>query len=283
MSTTRHQTFKLKSGLGLAYDVSGPAAGQPVVFLHGFGQTRHAWGKAATVLAQRGFRAYTVDLRGHGASGWADEGNYEIEHYTGDTREFLAGLGRPAALVGASLGGISALLASGEEPKVPVKCLVLVDITSRVSEEGVTRIQEFMEANLDGFASIEEAADSVSRYLPNRPPPKNFSGLMKNLRKAVNGRLYWHWDPAALRQKGWDNREAADHRIEQAARGVEVPTLLLRGGNSELVSPEAADTFLKLFKHGELAAIDDAHHMVAGDKNDDFTAALVEFVGRYAG
>jgi pimeloyl-ACP methyl ester carboxylesterase len=279
--TLVQQTFKLAGSLDIAYDVIGPEAGPPVVLFHGFGQTRYAWGRSARALADKGYRAYTVDLRGHGESGWAGEGQYELDHYVDDARGVIAQVGRPAALVGASLGGVAALMACGEPPKVDAGCLVLVDITSRISDDGVNRIHDFMQGNMDGFDSLEEAADSVSRYLPNRARPKNLTGLMKNLRKAANGRLYWHWDPATMRTASWGDRDAADGRIEHAARAVDVPTLLLRGGNSELVPPQVARDFVKLLKKGELADIADAHHMVAGDQNDAFSEAMVEFVVRH--
>jgi pimeloyl-ACP methyl ester carboxylesterase len=277
----RHTTFTHR-GHKTAATIHGPDAGTPVVFLHGAGQTRYSWGNATASLARAGFCTWSLDLRGHGDSDWSPDGDYRLETFADDLRNVLADIGRPAAVVGASLGGISALIAAGETPRVPILSLTLVDITSRASQKGVEHIVGFMEGTLGGFDSLEDAADAVAKYLPHRKRPKDLAGLGKNLRRRADGRYYWHWDPR-IHQRPQDlDMDAFDRRLEEAARRVEAPTLILRGGRSELVTPEGARAFVSLFRHGELAEIDDAHHMVAGDQNDPFSGALVAFVARHA-
>ena len=71
-----------------------------------------------------------------------------------------------------------------------------------------------MRGKPEGFASVEEAADAVSQYLPDRPRPKDVSGLRRNLRPGPDGRLHWHWDPKFL-----DSRlQAHGHRQPGALR-----------------------------------------------------------------
>ena len=126
--------------------------------------------------------ASTMDLRGHGDSGWCAGRDYSLDAFRDDLRSVLTTEPRPAALVGASLGGVAALAVAGEGPRESVSALVLVDITHSLPADGASRIQHFMGANPDGFASVDEAADAVAAYLPHRPRPKDPSGLMKNLR-----------------------------------------------------------------------------------------------------
>ncbi|MDR3389647.1 MAG: alpha/beta hydrolase [Rudaea sp.] len=252
-----------------------------MVFLHGGGQTRHSWGRAIEALAARGFHALTVDLRGHGDSDWSPDGKYSIDTLAADVRTIAASLPSPPALVGASLGGLASLVAVGESPMQVARALVLVDITPRIERAGGLEIRDFMTGNPKGFASIDEAADAVARYLPHRPRPRDTSGLAKNLRLRENGRYYWHWDPAMMTSQG-DESAIADHhaRLENAARHTPCPTLLIRGGRSRVVSMEGVAELRRLIPHSEFVNIEQADHMVAGDANDAFNAPLIDFLER---
>jgi pimeloyl-ACP methyl ester carboxylesterase len=268
----------------LATDVEGPRSGPPVLLLHGGGQTRHAWRRARHALAEAGFRALAVDLRGHGDSDWAPDGDYSHEAYAEDLRAAARQLGRPVALIGASLGGIAAMLAVGESPRVECSALVLVDVTPRMSVAGRAQVLAFMGAHPDGFDSVEEAADAVAAYLPHRPRPRDPSGLRKNLRETADGRLRWHWDPRFVTGRGPRRDDVDDvsaERLEAAVRAADVPKLLVRGGASDLVSEEFAADFLALAPDAEYVNVPGAAHMVAGDDNDAFAASVVDFLRRH--
>ena len=276
-------------GLKLAADVAGDPAAPPAVLLHGGGQTRYAWGSTAKVLAERGWRAYRVDLRGHGESEWSPDGRYGIDRFAGDIVEVCAQVGAGAlpVLVGASLGGISSLLAIGESETPIARGLVLVDVAPRTEPEGVQRIGDFMAANLEsGFGSLEEVADAVAAYNPHRPRPSDLSGLKKNVRLREDGRWVWHWDPAFMRgiESTDDETRSNDvmnhERLEAATRHLTVPTLLVRGRMSDLLSEEGAREMLALAPHAEYADVAGAGHMVAGDRNDLFNDAIVGFLDR---
>jgi len=295
---TRHVTpaaamFKGASGNTLAGDVYGEE-GPPVLLLHGGGQTRHAWKKTGDLIARMGRVAYAVDQRGHGDSEWVADGAYQYTDFAADARVLGDTLaersGVRPAVVGASLGGMAALLGNSEPGKPPGKpagepqhfsALVLVDITPRVDAEGVLKIQGFMRAQLrEGFGSIAEAADAVAAYLPHRPRPRSHEGLKKNLRLHPDGRWRWHWDPRFL--EGNRRIGAGSHEVEQAlvaaARNVTIPALLVRGASSELVQEEHAKDFLKLVPHASYVDVSGARHMVAGDRNDQFANAIEEFL-----
>ncbi|TVV76749.1 alpha/beta fold hydrolase [Sphingomonas solaris] len=268
------------AGVTIVGDADGPAGGVPLIFLHGGGQTRQSWGRAIAEAARRGYHAITIDLRGHGESGWSPDGRYGIDRFAEDTRCIIETLGRPPVLVGASLGGFTALLVAAEPPPA-IAGLVLVDIAPRIESEGTGEIGAFMKSAPNGFASLDEAADAVSAYLPHRKRPKDTSGLMRNLRLRDDGRLHWHWDPAFIRPQP-DEPPRDPARFEAAARNIHVPTLLLRGGKSRVVSEAGARAFLDLVPGAEWVDVAGADHMVAGDANDSFNTAVFDFLARHA-
>jgi pimeloyl-ACP methyl ester carboxylesterase len=267
--------------------VSGDA-GRPVLLLHGGGQTRHAWRRTAVEIARAGWIAYAVDQRGHGESEWIANGAYAFQDFADDVTVVAAELARRHGAVpvtiGASLGGIAALLAAGnaqDRSLAPIfAALVLVDITPRVDLTGVAKVQGFMREHArDGFATVEEAADAVAAYLPHRSRPRSTEGLKKNLRRHPDGRWRWHWDPRFLDgRRPVGGRGELDQRLLAAARGLKMPAMLVRGGASELVQEEHAKEFLALVPHARFADVSGARHMVAGDKNDQFSAAILEFL-----
>jgi pimeloyl-ACP methyl ester carboxylesterase len=275
-------------GLHLAADVGGPTDGAPVVLLHGGGQTRHSWSATWSALAGAGWRAWSIDLRGHGDSDWSPEGDYSLDAFSGDVRAIVDALGRPPILVGASLGGLASLVAVAEAPVQPdvARAVVLVDIAHRVEAGGRERIGAFMTARPDGFASLDEVADAIAAYNPHRPRPTDLSGLAKNLRRREDGRWIWHWDPQFVRGKFGSPDETRSsvvdpERLAAAVDALTVPTLLVRGRSSDLLSEEGARDFLARVPHAEFADVAGAGHMVAGDRNEIFNQAILGFLARH--
>lgn len=267
------------AGLRLGSTVFGDPLHDPlVVLLHGGGQTRHAWGGLGHRLAASGYAALALDARGHGESDWASNGDYSQEAQLDDLVTVLSRFARPVALVGASMGGITSLLAVGEH-RVDAWGLVLVDVAPRLETEGTERIKAFMSSNPEGFASIDEAAAVVADYLPNRTRPQDPAGLAKNLRCDPGGRLRWHWDPRFLERISLHPPDA--NRAQAAARGVRAPTLLVRGALSDVVSVAGAQEFLSLVPGAEFVDVQGAGHMVAGDDNDRFGSAILDFLRRH--
>jgi pimeloyl-ACP methyl ester carboxylesterase len=267
----------------LAADAYGPDDGPPVLLFHGGGQTRHAWGGTARMLGDKGWRATTVDLRGHGDSEWAGpEAGYSLDAFAADVRAVAAGQSQPPVLIGASLGGLSSLVAIAEAPAgtTVASGLVLVDVAPRLEEEGIARIAEFMLGNLDGFASLDDVADAVAAYNPHRPRPSDLSGLRKNVRLCDDGRWYWHWDPRFLLGGRTDEPRSLrnEDRLDDAARALTLPTLLIRGRQSDVLSEDGARHLMSLVPHARYVDVGGAGHMVAGDRNDAFNDAVVEFL-----
>lgn len=271
-------TFTTTDNLSLAVDVCH-AQGQPtLLFAHGFGQTRGAWHAAMVSMAERGCRCVSFDSRGHGESDWLPGGGYHMQPFAED----LAGLARaqvePPILVGASMGGLLGLVVAGEVRPSPFRALILVDITPRWETSGVERILAFMQAHPDGFASYAEAADQIAIYLPQRRERKSEQQLRPLLREGPDGRLRWHWDPALLAGDLLSESERYQPRLFAAAAKVDVPVLLLSGERSDVVSRHTVDEFLALVPHARHIEVPGATHMLAGDANDAFTAAIAAFM-----
>ncbi|MCX8556500.1 alpha/beta hydrolase [Mycolicibacterium mucogenicum] len=253
------------------------AADKPtILMLHGGGQNRHSWKNTGQILANAGFHVVALDSRGHGDSDRSPTANYSLETLTGDTLQVIYQIGRPVALIGASMGGLTSLPVAHEAGPELVTKLVLVDVVPRFEKSGSARIRDFMFSGIDGFASLEEAADAVAAYLPHRTRPRSVEGLKKNLRLR-DGKWFWHWDPAFLTAPGDDPFERAD-MLEHAAISLEIPILLIRGKLSDVVSTEGVQDFLQKVPGAQFVELSDAGHTAAGDDNDAFTDAVVQFV-----
>jgi pimeloyl-ACP methyl ester carboxylesterase len=276
-SSSQTITYTTDAGLRLVGDAWGASDAPPVLLLHGGGQTRHAWGTTAQSLAERGWYAVSLDMRGHGDSDWAPDGDYTIDAFVADLHSVIRHCGQLPVLIGASLGGMTSLLAEGEAPQSVSTAVVLVDITPRVEPQGSARIRAFMTARPDGFVSLEEAADTIAAYVPHRPRPKDLSGLAKNLRLRDDGRYHWHWDPQLLSAL---NRRRNPEGMLAAARALRVPTLLVRGKLSDIVSDATQAEFLAAVPHAAYVDVAGAGHMVAGDQNDTFSKSIVDFLAR---
>ncbi|MBW2243685.1 MAG: alpha/beta fold hydrolase [Deltaproteobacteria bacterium] len=288
------KTVRLQgAGADLVADCWGDDATPPVLLLHGGGQTRAAWTQTAQHLARHGWRAIAPDLRGHVDSDWPEDGAYDTEDFARDITEIVNRMVSPPAIVGASLGGMVALTAQRLSTEQLFSAIVLVDITPRMEPEGVARIVGFMLGHPDGFSSLEEASDAIAAYRPGRPRPKDLSGLERTLRRTSDGRWHWRWDVRFLTSKfratdsGIETLESRRALVEglllRGAQKLRVPTLLVRGAESDIVGGEGVSAFLEAVPHAEFVDVKDAGHMVAGDQNDAFSAAVVQFLRNAAG
>lgn len=272
-------------GIQLAVTTHGADEAIPVLFSHGFGQTCQAWENSAQTLAQAGYRSLLVDTRGHGGSDWNPPSlAYSMQQFVDDLDAVADSASfavrTPPVLVGASMGGLVGMFSAARAPE-RFRALVLVDITPRWEADGVARILDFMGAHPDGFADFEHASEAIAAYLPHRRGRKSPEQLRSLLVARADGRLRWHWDPRLLSEIARGSERYQDDLVAAAAR-VQVPTLLISGGLSDLVSSRNVDEFLQLVPHATHVQIADATHMVAGDRNDQFTATILAFLSTLA-
>lgn len=280
MAAAIRSEFRASDGLTLVGDVGGPEGAPLVLLMHGGGQTRHSWAGAMRALVATGYRVVNLDARGHGESDWSASRAYSIDDRVKDIRAVVESCSSPFAMVGASMGGLTSIHAVGEG--LAPAALVLVDIVPDMEPKGVERIVGFMNAYLGGFGSLAEAADAVAAYYPERPRPSDPSGLMKNLRLRDDGRLYWHWDPVMFQVEDPSRFHAPLERsTAKLGQRPEVPVLVVRGQLSDIVSDASIAAFQAKVPHCEAVDVRGAGHMVAGDRNDAFNAAVTEFLARH--
>jgi len=285
MSTTTIQhnilTFQIDKEITIIADAYGNSTDDPILLLHGGGQTRNSWKKTGEILAAKGWYVIATDARGHGDSSWSKAGNYSFDYLRKDLVHIAQTLDKTPIFIGASMGGICSLAALHYYPSI-AKGLILVDVSPRIEKKGTDRIFAFMSAKPEGYASLEEVQAAVRAYLPKRKNIGSLNGLKKNLRQLPNGRYSWHWDPAML--KVWQgktndvtNKETEDFLMNTLVN-LNIPTMLVRGGISDVVSKEIVEE-LKIAAP-DLTYIDvaEAGHMVAGDSNHVFTKALLKFL-----
>ena len=287
----RTVTITAADDIQLTADEWGDPSGPPVLMCHGAGQNRHAWKTTAQTLADRGWFVLTVDARGHGDSDWSTQALYDSEDIGRDIIALLQRFESPPAIVGASMGGMAALAAQRTAARQLYIAVVLVDITPDFDMEGAQRVIAFMSGNPEGFADLDEAADAIAAYNPHRARPSEPSGLARVLRQRSDGRWIWRWDPSYVSSKpGFNSDDAetmASHMertrriMTEGAQAVTTPMLLVRGGQSDLVTPEAAQSFRELVPDAEFVDVAGTGHMVAGDDNDAFTDAVSEFLSRH--
>ncbi len=249
-----------------------------VILSHGGGQTRMSWSGAVSALIGAGFRVINFDTRGHGESGWAGRNEYGLPYRAQDLVAIAEHAEGPIALVGASMGGNTALY-TVLTTDIRADALVLVDIVPKPDLVGVQRVRDFMTRHLDGFDTLDEVVEAVAAYNPLRPKPPDPSGLMKNLR-ARDGKLFWHWDPA-ITEITFEHEHGmlCEAILENRARPA-LPVLLVHGRQSDVVSADGITQLLEIFPDAEVLDVAGAGHMVAGDRNDAFNAGIIQFLAR---
>jgi pimeloyl-ACP methyl ester carboxylesterase len=257
-----------------------PGRGPGVLLAHGFGQTRQAWSQTQQRLAAAGRGSLAWDARGHGES----DRNPASSPYSGpqlvdDVLAAAEAIGAAPVLVGASMGGLTGLMAQASGRAF--SAMVLVDITPRWEAAGVERILGFMNAHPDGFDSFEHAADQIAEYLPHRRERKTPAQLTHLLSARPDGRLQWHWDPR-LMSEFIPGTDALQAQIEDACATLDIPVLLVSGGRSDLVTDRTVQHFLELAPHAGHVRLPHATHMVAGDDNDAFADTLIRYLNELA-
>ena len=276
-STPGWESLELRTDDGLmlsGLQVVGP--GRQVLLSHGFGQTRQSWTSTQRRLRLAGHGSLAMDARGHGRSGRNPPGRpYQADQFVADQVLAARHLGPGPVLVGASMGGLTGLVAQAQAHSF--SALVLVDVTPTWEEAGMLRIQAFTGAHAEGFDDFDQAADAIAAFLPHRRARKTRAQLEPLLRQDEQGRLRWHWDPRLLPEfvAGSSGLQEA---ISQAASAIDVPVLLLSGGRSDLVSDRTIEHFLQRVPHARHIRLPQATHMLAGDDNDAFADAVLEFL-----
>lgn len=253
----------------LAYVAWGDPAATPVLCVHGLTRTGRDFDTLAAALADR-FYVICPDLPGRGKSDWLPRGElYQPPTYVLALSNLLAAIGRPVHWVGTSLGGICGMLAAASTG-APLKKLVLNDIGPYVPEAALARIRDYV-GTLPVFADVAAAAAYLRRvHAPfGRLTDAQWLHLAATgTRTLSDGGLTLHYDPAIAAPMRAGPVQAID--LWPLWERISVPTLVLRGADSDLLLPET------LTRMGERAAthtVVDCGHAPA--LMDDATMSVV--------
>ena len=264
-------------GLMLAGEAFGDPAAAPVLFFHGGGQSRSAWRGSARVVSEADFYAIAFDLRGHGDSQWASDGDYLLDAYARDVEALLAQFDRPVTLVGASRGGQAALVAGSLHPEL-VRLIMLADVAPLMRDDGVNAIRGFYAEGAAGFGTFGDAAESLSRHL-GQPRMADPSRLARAMRRDGDGRWHWHWDPATGDPQFLHPPSEAEALLAAASR-VRSPIVLVRAEHSNVLTDEGVERFRQLAPQLDVRIARGAHHMFTVDRNEGFAADLLDVLER---
>jgi esterase len=249
----------------------------PVVFLHGGGLNAHTWDLVCLAL-RRERHCVALDQRGHGDSEWSPEMDYSIESHAGDLGAFVDALGLDRfVLVGMSLGGVNALAWAGQHSR-RLAGLVLVDVGPETRAEGVRKIAAFTSESTP-LDSVDHFVERALAFNPRRNRELLRRSLLHNLRPMPDGRFMWKYDQ---RHRGKVVDPAAHARRREllwsAVDGVECPTLVVRGAQSDVFHDEDAERLSARLRQGRWVRIEGAGHTVQGDNPAGLLVALRSFL-----
>ena len=269
--------FVTANGMRFHYLEWGSAANPPMLLLHGFAQTCHSWDFVALGFSDD-YRVIVLDQRGHGDSDWAADGDYSPETQQNDISAVVSEIGlEDFTLMGLSMGGRNSFTYAANNPD-RVRALVIVDAGPQNMQQGTQNIRNFVQQD-DELDSVDAFVERVLKYNPRRAPEQIRGSIMHNLKQIPNGKWTWKYDKR-LRRPG--RRMGSDPETEKRLWGyleaLQCPTLLVRGGASDIIAMDTADKMHAVIPNSQLATIEGAGHLVMGDSPAGFQRAVTEFL-----
>jgi pimeloyl-ACP methyl ester carboxylesterase len=247
---------------------------ETVLLVHGTGVSARSWGEQVRSLG-RALRVVAVDLPGHGESDPTSE--VTLEGYADAAQGVLEALGtRPVVAVGHSLGGAVALMLAARQRKI-VNGLVLVSSCARLPSSGgiletlfwllpdVIRKVVFV-----AMRAVFVAMAKKILFAPGAPPEAVRVGI-EEIRTCR---------PETILK---DTAVGRAMDLEELARGLSVPTLILCGGQDRLTPPALSERLRDLIPHSRLHLVAAAGHMLPLEAPQQVTDAILEFVGTCTG
>ncbi len=276
----RDHTLSLR-GFRLHYVEWGDPARPPLVLLHGITGHARTWDTLAVALAAD-WHVIGLDQRGHGDSEPAPDGDYTVGAMVDDLRAFAdAGGLATFSLLGLSMGGRVAMGFAGAHPS-RVERLVIVDIAPDIHPPGMARIRQMIANAPEAIESEEWAVETAMAANPRADVGELRHRIKHALRREPDGTLTWKYarDLREMMRRG-GRREPMD--LWERLTHITCPTLLVRGAESDVLSPELAQRVVEALPDGRLAEVPDAGHTVPGDQPAEFVAVVRRFFAARAG
>jgi pimeloyl-ACP methyl ester carboxylesterase len=249
--------------------------GHPILFLHGGGINAHTWDVVSLMLRER-YHCIALDQRGHGDSEWSPAIDYGVATQVGDVEGFIEklGLANPV-LVGQSMGGLNSIAyAIRQSPKM--KGLVVVDVGPEINSAGTQRIREF--SSTPELESLEAFLERAVKFNPIRDPRVLRRSLFYNLRQLPTGKWSLKHDQRRASDDSWRIAAEQRERILRDVAKISCPTLILRGGKSDVLTDEAAERFAHMLPHARWVRVENAGHNVQGDNPSGLLDAMNPFL-----
>jgi pimeloyl-ACP methyl ester carboxylesterase len=265
------------NGLTLQYAEWGPPEARPVVLLHGITGHARVWDTLAQAL-ERDFRVLALDQRGHGDSEAPADADYRVATMATDLAGFADALGLPRfALLGHSMGGRIAIAYAAEQP-ARVERLIVVDIGPEIAPEGLQRVRGMLAGAPERVESEDWAVEYLRRVNPLQDPGELRHRVRHGLMRGPDGALAWKY-AKELRDMMREGRRDPIDLWEPLAR-IACPTLLVRGTQTDILSPEVAKRMLEVLRDGRLAEVERAGHTVPADRPQEFARLVRAFLLR---
>lgn len=266
------------NGLRLHYTDWGDVTAPPVLMVHGLNVQLHTWDPIAELLA-RDHRVVCLDLRGHGDSDWAKEG-YPVEGFVSDVRQVAEALRIvPFDYVGHSWGARTGIAYAAEHGDT-LRHLLLSDTGPEVPREGALKVRALIgsTSEMRGFRTEDEAREHFATQHPEWLPVFHDLHVKYQLRPNWAGKLVFKSDPELF----WLNGSASAREIPylwEAAARIAVPTLIMWGEKSELLTKEIVDRMVAAIPNAEVARFDTGHY-IPREQPEQFAQAVREFISR---
>lgn len=273
------RVFRGDGGLELVAKTFGGPDSPPVVLIPATGQTKESWFIAAAALAEAGRYAICLDPRGHGASDRSHDGRYGLDDYAADLICVLAQLTSRAVLVAVGASGLAAVLAVASAAPGLVSALALVGMTPWATDEDAARIRAGLNRRAAIFTSKDEVVAAVVAAHPFEPAPTRIEFLLAAFEEGRDGKYRWRCDPRILNSIDLAaSKDAIEHALSQLA----VPVALIRGTDNESVPATVMSRLQAMTPGSEVIEIEGSGHYVPTEREDDFNAALLDFLERQA-
>ena len=263
-------------GLRFRYLDWGNNGRHPILFLHGGALTAHTWDLCCLALRDE-FHCLALDQRGHGDTDWAPDADYSIAAQREDVRGFVDKLGLDRfILAGMSMGAINALAFAIHHPE-KLSHLVIIDAGPEIRRPGSRRIRDFVNGGANP-ESLDAIIERALAFNPRRDPKILRRSLMHNLRQQTDGNWVWKYDRKRFQQMDRDAHTAERRALADGLAKITVPTLVVRGAESDVFHKEDAERLAQRLPDGRYVTIPRAGHTVQGDNPKELAEALREFL-----
>jgi esterase len=246
------------------------------VFLHGGALNAHTWDLCCLALRDD-FHCLALDQRGHGDTDWSPEADYSIAAQRGDTLGFVDALDLDKfVLVGMSLGAINSL-AFAVEHCDRLDALVLIDAGPHMRRPGSRRIRDFVNDTAD-MSSLDAIIERALKFNPRRDPVILRRSLMHNLRQQPDGSWAFKYDRRRFHALDQSRHLEDRARLADHLDRVTCPTLVVRGGDSDVFHEDDAARLAASLPNGRHVTVPRAGHTVQGDNPKDLVKELRRFL-----